>query len=156
MGKGYIRLRQLRAFEVLDSKFTNALLKKQQSLQWSAAVLRKSKLELYEDVLSALANKYYLSVDSLAFECNMDCMAANERLEFLMKNSLVKKNHINKKVLYSLTARGEAIYKTLAITKRLKKLKESVKTIGEALNALPAVAEQNEENAKQPRRDENY
>jgi len=117
--------------------------------------MRKSKLELYENVLSALMEKY-LGIDTLAFECNMDCVAVNKRLEFLMKNGLVEKNHINKKVLYSLTTRGEAIYKTLAITQRLNKLKESIKIIDKALHALPAVAEQNEENAKRSRRDENY
>ena len=117
--------------------------------------MRKSKLELYEDILSALVDKY-LSVDSLAFECNMDCVAVNERLDFLMKNRLVEKNHCDKKILYSLTARGEAICKTLAITKRLKKLKASIKIINAALHALPAPAEQNEEPAKRTRRDENY
>jgi len=117
--------------------------------------MRKSKLELYETILSALIDKY-LSIDSLAFECNMDCVAVNERLDFLMKNRLVEKNHCNNKVLYSLTTRGEAIYKTLAITQRLNKLKASIKIINKALHALPAPAEQNEEAAKRTRRYENY
>ena len=117
--------------------------------------MRKSKLERYEQILSALADKY-LSVDSLAFECNMDCVAVNERLDFLMKNRLVEKNNCNQKVLYSLTTRGEAISKTLAITKRLNKLKSSIKIINAALRALPTLAEQNEEASKRARRDENY
>ena len=117
--------------------------------------MRKSKLELYEDILSALMDKY-LSVDSLAFECNMDCVAVNKRLEFLLENRLVEKNHCNKKVLYSLTTRGEAIQKTLAITKRLNKLKASIKIINKALHALPPPEEENEEATKRTRRDENY
>src|SRR3990172_1845685 len=117
--------------------------------------MRKSKLEIYEPILSPLVDKY-LSVHSLAFECNMDCVAVNERLDFLMKTRLVEKNHCNQKILYSLTTRGEAIYKTLAITKRLNKLKASIKIINKALHALPAPVEQNEEAAKRARRDENY
>ncbi len=117
--------------------------------------MRKSKLEIYEAILSALIDKY-LSVDSLAFECDMDCVAVNERLEFLIKNRLVEKNHCDKKILYSLTTRGEAICKTLAITKRLNKLKASIKIINKALHALPAPEEQNEEATKRTRRDENY
>ncbi len=117
--------------------------------------MRKSKLEIYEAILSASIDKY-LSVDSLAFECNMDCVAVNERLEFLIKNRLVEKNHCDKKTLYSLTTRGEAICKTLAITKRLNKLKASIKIINAALHAPPVPAEQNEELPKRTRRDENY
>ena len=117
--------------------------------------MRKSKLESYEEILAALVDKY-LSLDSLAFECNMDCVAVNERLDFLMKNRLVEKNHCDKKILYSLTTRGEAIHKTLAITKRLNKLKASITIINKALRALPAPVEQNEEPAKRSRRDENY
>ena len=117
--------------------------------------MRKSKLELYEDILAALVDKY-LSVDSLAYECNMDCAAVTKRLDFLVKNRLVEKNHCDKKVLYSLTTRGEAIHKTLAITQRLNKLKASIKIINKALHALPTIAEQNEEAAKRARRDENY
>lgn len=115
----------------------------------------KSKLELYEDVLSALVDKY-LSVDSLAFECNMDCVAVNKRLDFLIKNGLVEKNICSKKILYSLTTRGVAIHKTLAITKRLNKLKTTIQRIDEALQALPALSEHGEEKPKRTKRNENY
>ena len=117
--------------------------------------MRKSKLELYEDILSALLDKY-LSVDSLAYECNMDCVAVKKRLDFLLENRLVEKNNCNQKMLYTLTTRGEAICKTLAITKRLNKLKKSIKIINAALHTLPTLAEQNEEASKRARRDENY
>ena len=50
--------------------------------------MRKSKLENYEDLLSALMDRY-VGVDSLAFKCNMDCLAVNTRLEFLIANHLV-------------------------------------------------------------------
>ena len=117
--------------------------------------MRKSKLENYEEVLSALMDRY-LSVDSLAFECNMDCVAVNKRLEFLMENQLVAKHNVNKKVLYALTTRGEAVYKTLTLTRRLNKLKESIEIINKALHTLPPITEQNDENTKQPWQDENY
>ncbi len=102
--------------------------------------MRKSKLELYEEVLSALVDKY-LSVDSLACKCNIDCAAATKRLDFLEKNRLVEKNHSDTKVLYSLTTRGEAVYKTLTITKRLNKLKKSIKIINETEHTLPTLVE---------------
>jgi predicted transcriptional regulator len=102
--------------------------------------MRKSKLELYEEVLSALVDKS-LSVDSLAFVCNMDCAAATKLLDFLEKNRLVENNHSYTKVLYSLTTRGETVYKTLTISKRLAKLKKSIKIINETEHARPLLAE---------------
>jgi predicted transcriptional regulator len=89
--------------------------------------MQKSKLELYEEILLALVDQN-LSVDSVAFLCNIDCATAAELLGFLEKNRLVENNHSYIKVLYSLTPRGEAVYKTLTKTKRLNKLKESIKT----------------------------
>jgi predicted transcriptional regulator len=102
--------------------------------------MAKSKLELYEEVLSALAEES-LSVDNLAFLCNMDSATVTELLDFLEKNRLVENNHSYTNVLYSLTARGEAVYEALTKTKRLEKLKESVKTIKETKHALPTLAE---------------
>jgi predicted transcriptional regulator len=98
--------------------------------------MHKSKLELYEEVLSALVD-HSLSVDNVAFLCNIDCATAEELIDFLQKNRLVENNHSYTKVLYSLTERGEAVYKTLTKTKRLDKLKESVKTIKETKPPRP-------------------
>ncbi len=113
----------------------------------------KSKLERYEDILSALANKY-LSVDTIAFQCNMDCLSVNKRLDFLIQNHLVRESHCNKKILYSLTTRGEAVHKMLPVSRRLNKLKKST-VISENLRTLPNIEKQNE-NQERSRRYENY
>lgn len=102
--------------------------------------MRKSKLELYEEVLSILLNKD-LSVDRLTCECNIDWAAAIKLLDFLEENRLVEKNCNDTKVLYSLTARGEAVYRTLTITKRLNKLKKSIKIVNKNSPPLPVLTE---------------
>ena len=107
--------------------------------------MRRSKLELYEDVLTALADKH-LTVDAIAYACSMDCFALRLRLDFLIKNGLVEERHYNKKTRYALTRRGLAIYKTLAITKHLEKLQTNMKKINEALQAIPSLSEYNGEN----------
>ena len=107
----------------------------------------KSKLELYEAIIDALADRY-LTVDSLAFECNMNCVAVGERLQFLIENSMVKENRCNKKTLYSLTTRGTAISKTFAITRRLEKMKTTIAVIDEALHSLPTLPEPREKKSK--------
>jgi predicted transcriptional regulator len=102
--------------------------------------MHKSKLELYEEILSALVDQN-LSVENLAFLCKIDRAAVTELLEFLEKTRLVESNHSYIKELYSLTPRGEAVYKSLTKTKRLNKLKESIKTVKEPENTVPTLAE---------------
>ena len=107
----------------------------------------KSKLELYEDLIEALADRY-LTIDSLAFACNMNCVAVGKRLEFLIQNCIVKENRCNKKTLYSLTTRGVAICRTFAITRRLEKMKTTIAVIDEALHSLPTLPESGEKKPK--------
>ena len=109
--------------------------------------MRRSKLETYQDVLHALVTKP-LTVDAIAYACNMDCVALRQRLDFLLKNNLVEERNYNKKTLYALTRRGLAIFKTLVLTKRLEKLQTSIKLIDEALQAIPALSEYGQEKAK--------
>jgi predicted transcriptional regulator len=119
------------------------------------AEMRRSKLELYEDILTALADKC-LTVDAIAYACNMDCTALRQRLDFLVKNGMVEEKNYNKRKRYALTRRGLAIFKTLTITKRLERLQTTIKKMDEALKVIPALSEYNEEKTKRPKRNENY
>ena len=114
------------------------------------ADMRRSKLELYEDILTALVDKP-LTIDTIAYACNMDCVALCQRLNFLVKNDLVEEKTYKKKTRYGLTRRGLAIFKTLTITKRLEKLQTTIKKMDEALKAIPAFSEYNEEKTKAPK-----
>jgi predicted transcriptional regulator len=106
--------------------------------------MAKSKLENYEDLIEALIGRY-LSVDGLAFACNMDCVAVNQRLGFLIKNELVEEKRCHNKTLYTLTKRGITIQRTLAVAKRLERLKATVKVADETLVTLSRVSDQGEE-----------
>jgi predicted transcriptional regulator len=116
--------------------------------------MSKSKLESYETLMDALVDRY-LSIDSLAFVCSMDCVAVNQRLSFLIKNGMVEEKLCYKKKLYALTKRGSAIQKTLAITRRLEKLKSTVKAVDDALVAVSRSSNRREQ-ARRRRRNENY
>lgn len=109
--------------------------------------MRRSKLELYEDILTAL-NDRHLTVDAIAYTCNMECFALHKRLEFLINNDLVEERNYNKKTRYALTRRGSAISKTLSLTKSLAKLQTNIKRIDEALQEVPSVSEGKPEKAK--------
>jgi predicted transcriptional regulator len=117
--------------------------------------MRRSKLELYEDVLHALVAKP-LTVDAIAYACSTDCVVLRQRLDFLMKNGLVEERTYKKRTCYALTRRGLTIFKTLTITKRLEKLQNTIKTIEEALQALPSLPDHAAEKAKRQQRNKNY
>ena len=117
--------------------------------------MRRSKLELYGDILTALVDKS-LTVDSIAYACNMDCFALRQRLDFLIKNNLVEEKNYSKKTRYALTRRGVAIFKTLALTKHLEKLQTNIKRIDEALEAIPSLSEYNAEKARRKKQNKNY
>lgn len=105
--------------------------------------MNRSKLELYEDILQALAKKP-LSIETLAFNCNMDCVNLRQRLNFLIKNDVVQERTYTKKTLYAITARGLTIYKTLSLAHKLEKLKTTVKEYDQriAISASSEIKEQ--------------
>jgi len=117
--------------------------------------MHRSKLELYEDVLNALAEKP-LTIDNMAYECKMDCVALRQRLDFLVRNGLVEEKNCSKRTVYDLTRRGQVISKTLAVTRSLDKLQTTIKMIDDVLGDLPTLPEQNEKRAKWAWRNENY
>ncbi|MCX8153555.1 MAG: winged helix-turn-helix domain-containing protein [Candidatus Bathyarchaeota archaeon] len=116
--------------------------------------MRKSKLELYEDILAALADRH-LTVDGIAYTCNMDCLALRQRLDFLLKCGLVEERHYKNKTRYALSPRGLAIYKTLVLTRRLEKLQTMVEDVNDALRILPALSDSSEEASKNTGESEN-
>jgi predicted transcriptional regulator len=111
--------------------------------------MRRSKLELYEEILGTLATKH-LPMDGVAFECKMDCTILSQRLDFLLKNDLIEERTRNKKQFYALTRRGATIHRTLSIAKRLEKLQTTVKSAEDAVQTLSTFSEQDEEKTAHP------
>jgi predicted transcriptional regulator len=107
--------------------------------------MRRSKLELYEDIICALA-KHALTIDGIAFECSTNCVLLQERLEFLARNNIVTiEVSRDNRAFYVLTTRGLTISKTLRIAKRLKRLKTTPQESAQQFQTMPAMAEEDEE-----------
>jgi len=105
--------------------------------------MRRSKLEAYEDIICLLTEKAQ-TIDDIAFECSMNCINLQERLNFLVQNNIadIEVSRDNR-AFYVLTRRGLTISKTLAVTKRLEKLQAPRKNSRESyLQTLPVPAEQ--------------
>jgi predicted transcriptional regulator len=90
--------------------------------------MRKSKLELYEEILASLTIKPK-SIDEIAYQCKMDCVLLNQRIEFLVKQNILEEKTIDKKRQYALTRRGSTVFKTLVVVKQLEKLQTSTQKI---------------------------
>jgi predicted transcriptional regulator len=102
--------------------------------------MRRSKLESYEDILGALVKKT-LTIDSIAYKTNIDCITIRKRLNHLIKYSLVEERISNKKKLYAITERGIAVFKTLNFQKYLEMITDSIMTMDEAIHVIPIISE---------------
>jgi predicted transcriptional regulator len=107
--------------------------------------LRRSKLETYEAILSALA-KRPLTIDGIAYRTNMDCTLIKQYLESLMKNGLVEERFTGKRRLYAITDRGMAVFRTLSFQRYLDKIAKSIKAASmETAAPTPVITNDKEE-----------
>jgi len=102
--------------------------------------MRRSKLESYEDVLGALVKKP-LAIDGIAYKTNMDCITLRKRLDYLIKYSLVEERISSKKILYAITERGVAVFKTLNFQKYLEMVADTIMAMDEAIHVIPIISE---------------
>lgn len=105
--------------------------------------MRRSKLESYEAILEALL-KRPLTVDRIAYKTNMDCIAVERHLDFLIKHGLAEERYVNDKTLYAITERGIAVFKTLNFQKYLQKVATSLRALDDALQVIPTISKINE------------
>ncbi len=104
----------------------------------SCIQMRRSKLELYQDIICTLAKKA-LTLDSLAFECDTDCVLLQDKLEFLVNHDLVSiEVGRDNRAFFVLSRRGVSVAKTLTIAKRLERLQTSPQQSAQTLQATSA------------------
>jgi len=96
--------------------------------------MRRSKLEMYVDILSVLAHKGPLKLTHVIYKANLNCSVLKEYLDFLIKQGLVEERTIGKeRVVYAVTQRG------ITVLKYFKELKQVLPIVEEARNqtAIP-------------------
>ncbi len=59
--------------------------------------MRRSKLEIYIDILNVLALKGQLKLTHIMYKSNVNCKVLKEQLEFLIKNGLVEEKMLKKR-----------------------------------------------------------
>src|SRR5665648_180338 len=94
--------------------------------------MRRSKLEMYVDILTVLARRGPLKLTHVMYKANVNCSVLKECLEFLMKQGLVEERIVGKqRVVFAVTQRG------ITVLKYFKELKEVLPIVEEAENQVP-------------------
>ncbi|MEM3551270.1 MAG: winged helix-turn-helix domain-containing protein [Candidatus Bathyarchaeia archaeon] len=95
-------------------------------------MMRRSKLEMYIDILSVLAHRGPLKLTHIMYKANVTCSVLKEYLDFLMKQNLVEERGVGeRRVVYAITQRG------ITVLKHFRELKQVLPIIEEARNEAP-------------------
>ena len=78
--------------------------------------MRRSKLEMYVDILKVLARRGPLKLTHIMYKANINCSVLKQSLDFLIQQNLVEeqtlqKRRNKKRVVYSVTERGRTVLK---------------------------------------------
>jgi predicted transcriptional regulator len=94
--------------------------------------VRRSKLEMYVDILTVLAHRGPLKLTHVMYKANVNCSVLKEYLDFLMKQNLVEERIVGKaRVVFAVTPRG------ITVLKYFRELKEVLPIVEEARSQTP-------------------
>jgi len=94
--------------------------------------MRRSKLEMYIDILKVLAQRGPLKLTHIMYKANVNCSVLKEYLDFLIQQNLVEERAVGKqRTVYAVTQRG------ITVLKYFRELKQVLPIIEEARNRVP-------------------
>lgn len=94
--------------------------------------MRRSKLEMYVDILTVLSQRGPLKLTHIMYKANVNCSVLKEYLDFLLKQGLVEERTIGKRrVVFAVSHRG------ITVLKYFKELKEVLPIIDESKKQVP-------------------
>ncbi|HXX87810.1 MAG TPA: winged helix-turn-helix domain-containing protein [Candidatus Acidoferrum sp.] len=94
--------------------------------------MRRSKLEMYIDILKVLARRGPLKLTHVMYKANVNCSVLKEYLDFLLKQNLVEERTVGKcRTVYAITQRG------ITVLKYFRELQQALPILEEARNASP-------------------
>lgn len=78
--------------------------------------MRRSKLEMYIDVLKVLSRNGPLKLTHIMYKANVNCSVLKQYLDFLIRQDLVEEQIVGKKrgktrIVYAITERGGTVLK---------------------------------------------
>jgi len=95
-------------------------------------IMRRSKLEMYVDILKVLAHRGPLKLTHIMYKANVNCSVLKEYLDFLIKQNLVEERNVGKsRTVFAITQRG------ITVLKYFRELKQVLPIVEEARNRIP-------------------
>lgn len=78
--------------------------------------MRRSKMEMYIDILKVMAKNGPLKLTHVMYKANVNCSVLKQNLEFLIQQNLIEeqitvKKRNKTKISYAITARGRTVIK---------------------------------------------
>lgn len=74
--------------------------------------MRRSKLEMYVDILKVLGQRGPLKLTHIMYKANVNCKVLKEYLDFLLKQGLIEERVVGKsRIVYANTQRGIMVLK---------------------------------------------
>jgi len=97
--------------------------------------MKRSKLEMYVDILQILAQKGPLKLSHIMYKANLNCVVLKESLGFLIKQGLIEKKALEKqrspKIVFLATPRG------VSAVRYFKELRQVLPIVEEARDSGP-------------------
>ncbi len=94
--------------------------------------MRRSKLEMYVDILTVLAHRGPLKLTHIMYKANVNCCVLKEYLDFLLKQGLVEERTVGKaRVVFAVSQRG------IMVLKYFRELKQVLPIVEEARSQAP-------------------
>ena len=94
--------------------------------------MRRSKLEMYVDILRVMAQRGPLKLTHVMYKANVNCSVLKEYLDFLIEQGLVEERTVGKRrVVYAITQRG------ITVLKYFRELEQVLPILEEARKAVP-------------------
>ncbi len=78
--------------------------------------MRRSKMEMYIDILKVMAQNGPLKLTHVMYKANVNCSVLKQNLEFLIQQNLIEeqitvKKRNKTKIRYAITAKGRTVIK---------------------------------------------
>ncbi len=96
--------------------------------------MRRSKLEMYIDILKVLAQRGPLKLTHIMYKANVNCSVLKEYLNFLIQQDLIEEQTVGKKrTVYVVSEKG------LNVLKYFRELKVMLPVLEDGQVRVPAV-----------------
>jgi predicted transcriptional regulator len=93
--------------------------------------MRRSKLEMYVDILKVLAHRGPMKLTHIMYKANVNCSVLREYLDFLLKQNLVEERNVGKiRTVFAITQEG------ITVLKGFRELKQMLPIIEEKRNMV--------------------